>query len=148
MLGRELPTRVALTPISWLIFNRNSGSLQNGIAAPPHRNIQWHLLMSIDNKSGWPAEFTVSSSTLAAQLGVSRTQLSRCRKELKDAGRLIHIRQKGSQPPIYRLAAFEPPKAEPAAKVDDPLGEPSPRRQRLPANSPHRLNRVNLHLVR
>ena len=39
MLGRELPTRVALTPISWLIFNRNSGSLQNGIAAPPHRNI-------------------------------------------------------------------------------------------------------------
>ena len=98
----------------------------------PQGQALWHLLMSIDNKSGWPAEFTVSSSTL----------------DLKDAGRLIHIRQKGSQPPIYRLAAFEPPKAEPAAKVDDPLGEPSPRRQRLPANSPHRLNRVNLHLVR
>ena len=104
--------------------------------------------MSIDNKSGWPDEFTVSSSTLAAQLGVSRTQLSRCRKELKDAGRIFHIRQQGSQPPIYRLAPFEPPKTEPVVKVDDPFGYPPPRRKHLPANSPHRLNRVNLHLVR
>jgi len=70
----------------------------------PQGQALWHLLMSIDNKSGWPAQFTVSSSTLAAQLGVSRTQLSRCRKELKDAGRIFHIRQQGSQPPIYRLA--------------------------------------------
>ena len=104
--------------------------------------------MSIDNKSGWPVEFTVASATLAAQLGVSRTQLSRCRKELKDAGRILHIRQKGSQPPIYRLTAFEPPKADPVAKADDFLGDPPPRRKHLPANSPHRLNRVKLHLVR
>ena len=114
----------------------------------PQGQALWHLLMSIDNKSGWPDEFTVSSSTLAAQLGVSRTQLSRCRKELKDAGRIFHIRQQGSQPPIYRLAPFEPPKTEPVVKVDDPFGDPPPRRKHLPANSPHRLNRVNLHLVR
>ena len=55
MLGRELPTRVALTPISWLIFNRNSGSLQNGIAAPPHRNI--HRRLTGDSDTGYISTF-------------------------------------------------------------------------------------------
>ena len=114
----------------------------------PQGQALWHLLMSIDNKSGWPAQFSVPTATLAATLGVSRTQLSRCRQELKDTGRITHRRRQGSQPPIYRLTPFEPPKEEPADKQQPADQPPKPTRKYLPPNSPHRLNRVKFYRVK
>lgn len=114
----------------------------------PHAQALWNLLMSIDNKAGWPEEFAVPTASLAALLRVSRTQLTRCRNELAEAGRIIHLRQKGGRPAVYCLLTFEDEKA---AMGDKNAGvseeEMPPRRKRLPANSPHRLNRTKLHLV-
>ena len=67
----------------------------------------WNLLMSIDNRAGWPEDFTVPTSTLAAALDISRTQLSRCRRELIDSGRICHFQRRGGQAPIYRMLTFE-----------------------------------------
>lgn len=115
----------------------------------PHAQALWNLLMSIDNKAGWPEEFAVPTVSLAALLCVSRTQLTRCRKELVEAGRILHFRQKGGRPAIYCFLGFEEAKA--ANNVENCVAlqeEKPPKRKRLPANSPHRLNRINLHLVR
>jgi len=115
----------------------------------PHAQALWNLLMSIDNKAGWPEEFAVPTVSLASLLRVSRTQLTRCRKELVEAGRILHFQQKGGRPAIYCLLGFE------EAKVTNDAGNygaqqegKPPKRKRLPANSPHRLNRLNLHIVR
>ena len=114
----------------------------------PHSQALWNLLMSIDNKAGWPEEFAVPTASLAAILRISRTQLTRCRKELAEAGRIIHLRQKGGRPAVYCLLRFEDEKAATVDKNADANGEEKPpRRKRLPANSPHRLNRTKLHLV-
>lgn len=83
----------------------------------------WNLLMSIDNRAGWPEDFTVPTSTLAAALDISRTQLSRCRRELIDNRRICHFQRKGGQAPIYRLLTFENEssmKADPATKLPQP----------------------------
>ena len=122
----------------------------------PQAQALWNLLMSIDNRAGWPAEFAVSTATLSASLGISRSQLSRCRKELVQSGRIIHMEQKGGQAALYRMVTLEAAKpaekaeagshpAPPAAVPDD---DEKRRRKRLPADSPHRLNRAKLHLVR
>ena len=120
----------------------------------PHAQALWNLLMSIDNKAGWPVEFSVPTASLAASLSVSRTQLTRCRKELIESERILHFRQKGGRPAVYCLLRFEDAKAangaekHDAAKNDADEEEKPTRRKRLPADSPHRLNRINLHLVR
>ena len=105
--------------------------------------------MSIDNKAGWPDEFAVHTVSLAALLCVSRTQLTRCRKELVEAGRILHYQQKGGRPAIYSLLGFEEAKAtNDAGNYGAQQEAKPPKRKRLPANSPHRLNRLNLHIVR
>lgn len=67
----------------------------------------WNLLMSIDNRAGWPEDFIVPTSILTAALDISRTQLSRSRRELIDSGRICHVRRSGGQAPVYRLLTFE-----------------------------------------
>ena len=121
----------------------------------PQAQALWNMLMSIDNRAGWPKEFAVSSATLSAALGISRTQLSRCRKELIDAGRIVHAQQKGGQAALYSIVSFEAAKVVVAESAVTKSNPPSVdeenekcRRKRLAADSPHRLNRAKLHLVR
>lgn len=114
----------------------------------PQAQALWNLLMSINNRAGWPKEFSVPSGTLAATLGVSRTQLSRCRKELIDGRRITHTRRKGGQPPLYQVLALE---AEKTAKGELGEAEPepvAPPKVKRGPTGPQRLNPTNLHLVR
>ena len=72
-----------------------------------HAQALWQLLMSIDNRAGWPEDFAVPTSALLSVLDISRTQLSRCRRELVDGGRICHLQRRGGQAPIYRLLPLE-----------------------------------------
>ena len=72
----------------------------------PQAQALWNLLMSISNKAGWAPEIVVPTNVLAGKLGVSLTQLQRCRKELVSAGRICHTPRLGGLPPEYRLISM------------------------------------------
>lgn len=107
-----------------LEINRFYGWLTTHPLSAPAQAL-WQLLMSIDNRAGWPEDFVVPNSTLTGALAISRTQLSRCRRELVDSGRLCHVQRRGGQAPLYRLMSFELENpAKPAATRQAPPGPP------------------------
>lgn len=69
----------------------------------------WQALMSICNKAGWLAEFTVANSTLQAKAGLSRKQLDRWRTHLIESGRITYQKSnKVNEAGRYSLISFEP----------------------------------------
>ena len=74
-------------------------------AAPLAANTQalWHLMMNISNRAGWPRTVIIPESVLTGTLGISHGAFIQARKELIQAGLILHIQRPGRQAPVYLI---------------------------------------------
>lgn len=63
----------------------------------------WHALVHVNNKAGWPEEFTVAVSVLCVKTGLSERTISNARNDLKVAGYIDFRSRRGNKAAIYRV---------------------------------------------
>ncbi len=61
----------------------------------------WHALVHVNNKAGWPEEFTVAVSVLCVKTGLSERTINNARNDLKINGYIDFRSRKGNKSAVY-----------------------------------------------
>lgn len=61
----------------------------------------WHALVHVNNKAGWPEEFTVAVSVLCVKTGLSERTINNARNDLKIGGYIDFRSRKGNKSAVY-----------------------------------------------
>jgi hypothetical protein len=69
-------------------------------------NSLWYALMQIDNRAGWPSQFTVAMSTLELKTRFKRSELFEARNGLQEKGRIKWNQRGGSLCAEYEIIPF------------------------------------------
>ena len=63
----------------------------------------WHAIVHVNNKAGWPEEFTVAVSVLCVKTGLSERTVNNARNDLKINGLIDFRSRKGNKSAIYKV---------------------------------------------
>ncbi|WP_249872443.1 DnaD domain protein [Oceanobacillus saliphilus] len=67
----------------------------------------WHVLMHVNNRTGWRQEFTVAMSVLCCKANLTESTFKRARKELQEKG-YIHVKsQGGNRAASYHIVSLD-----------------------------------------
>lgn len=73
----------------------------------PNSVCLYSVLLHINNKCNWKAEFTISNKSVTALSGLSRVQLDRARNELKQKGYIDYKKGTGNLAGTYLIVEFD-----------------------------------------
>jgi DNA-binding transcriptional MerR regulator len=73
----------------------------------PNSVCLYSVLLHINNKCNWKAEFTISNKSVTALTGLSRVQLDRARNELKQKGYIDYKKGTGNLAGTYLIVEFD-----------------------------------------
>ena len=63
----------------------------------------WHAIVHVNNKAGWPEEFTVAVSVLCVKTGLSERTINNARNDLKMGGLIDFRSRKGNKSAVYKV---------------------------------------------
>lgn len=63
----------------------------------------WHAIVHVNNKAGWPEEFTVAVSVLCVKTGLSERTINNARNDLKMNGLIDFRSRKGNKSAVYKV---------------------------------------------
>lgn len=63
----------------------------------------WHAIVHVNNKAGWPEEFTVAVSVLCIKSGLSERTVNNARNDLKVNGLIDFRSRKGNKSAVYKV---------------------------------------------
>ncbi|WP_222618006.1 DnaD domain protein [Sporosarcina sp. resist] len=63
----------------------------------------WHAIVHVNNKAGWPEEFTVAVSVLCIKTGLSERTVNNARNDLKINGLIDFRSRKGNKSAVYKV---------------------------------------------